>query len=57
MAKQRLFPEPQKDDKRAPHEKFADVASKVFSVPKAEIDEREKQWRNERKRSRRKKDC
>jgi hypothetical protein len=49
MAKQRLFPEKQSDDdKRDPKERFSDVASKVFSTPKSEIDERDKQWRKRR---------
>jgi len=43
MANQRLFPEGEKD-KREPKQRFDDTASKVFSVPKSEIDEREKQW-------------
>jgi hypothetical protein len=43
MAKQRLFPE--SNDKRAPQKRFEDTASKVFSVPKSEIDERERRWR------------
>ncbi len=45
MAKQRLFPQPPKDDKRDPRDRFSDVAIKVFSVPKSDIDEREKHWR------------
>ena len=51
MAKQRLFPEPE-GDKRDPKKRFDETASKVFSIPKPEIDEREKEWRDERDRSR-----
>jgi hypothetical protein len=45
MAKQRLFPKAPEDDKREPHDKFTALASKVVTVPKTEIDKREKQWR------------
>ena len=49
MAKQRLFSKQSPDnDKREPRQRFNDLASKVFSVPKSEIDEREKQWRKSR---------
>jgi hypothetical protein len=54
MAKQRLFPEPQKtsdDDKTGTREQFEHVASRVFSVPKSEIDKREKQWKNRRRKT------
>jgi hypothetical protein len=46
MANQRLFPE--SDDKREPQKKFDETASKVFSVPKSEIDKREKEWRDDK---------
>jgi len=49
MAKQRLFPEPPKDARRDPVQRFNDLGTKVFSVPKAEIDAREKQWRKKKK--------
>lgn len=52
MAKDKLFPKPPADDKRAPHDKFSDFAQKIVTVPKSEIDEREKQWQDERKQSR-----
>jgi hypothetical protein len=48
MAKQKLFPkqpEPPQDDTREPRERFADLATAVFTVPKSEIDAREKKWR------------
>ena len=55
MAKQRLFPEPEKqsDTNVGTRENFKSIASKVFSVTKSEIDERDKRWREEH--SRRKK--
>jgi len=55
MAKQRLFPEPPKpdDDKRGEHERFSDLATKIFTVPKSEIDAREKRWQKQRKRPKR----
>jgi hypothetical protein len=45
MAKEKLFPKVPADDKLEPHDKFADFAAKVVTVPKSEIDEREKEWR------------
>jgi hypothetical protein len=48
MAKEKLIPKFQDDDKRQPHEKFNDLASKIFTVPKSEIDKREKQWRKDK---------
>lgn len=45
MAKQRLFPEKVADDNRTPGERFDALASKVVTVPKSEIDARERKWR------------
>jgi hypothetical protein len=50
VAKEKLFPKPPDGDKREPHKRFSDLASRVFSVPKSEIDKREKQWRAHKKR-------
>jgi hypothetical protein len=48
MAKQKLFPEPPNDpDTREPHERFKDLASRVVSVPKEKVDEREREWKRE----------
>lgn len=47
VAKERLFPRAPANDRRAPHDKFSDFAQKVVSVPKSEIDKREKQWRKD----------
>lgn len=47
MAKQRLFPRqqpPSDTNNRKPHDKFSDLAAKIVTVPKSEIDEREKDW-------------
>lgn len=52
MAKERLFPKPSADDKREPHDKFSDLAAKIVTVPKSEIDKREEQWRSRRRRKR-----
>ena len=49
MAKERLFPKAPADDQREPHDKFLDFASKIVTVPKSEIDKREKQWQRKRK--------
>lgn len=50
MAKQRLFPETSKapSDDREPHEKFSDFASKIVTVPKSEIDKRERKWQKDK---------
>jgi hypothetical protein len=47
MAKQRLFPEPEKqpDETAGPRQNFENIATKIFTVTKSQIDEREKQWR------------
>ena len=47
MAKQRLFPEPEKssNSKTGTRQDFEHVATKIFSVPKSDIDERDKQWK------------
>ena len=50
MAKEKLFPAKAEKDKRKPHDKFSDLASKVVTVPKSEIDERDKRWKKEKKR-------
>jgi len=50
MAKQRLIPKAPEDDTREPHEKFEDFAAKIVTVPKSEIDEREKQWKRHKQR-------
>ena len=52
MAKERLFPAPEKQpDKREPHERFAEFASRIVNVPKGEIDKREKKWRKNKPRT------
>ena len=55
MAKEKLFPAPQApaDDKREPRERFSDLAAKIFTVPKSEIDKRENEWQRRRKRTKR----
>ena len=52
MAKERLFPKTHADDKREPHDKFSDFASKIVAVPKSEIDKREKKWQTSRVKAR-----
>jgi hypothetical protein len=44
VAREKLVPEPPDTDKTGPKGRFTEVASKVFSVPKTEIDKREKAW-------------
>jgi hypothetical protein len=50
VAKEKLFPSQENapDDERAPHDRFSDLASKVVTVPKSEIDKREKKWKRSR---------
>jgi hypothetical protein len=50
VAKEKMFPKAP-DDKREPYQRFSDLASKVLTVPKSEIDKREKEWRRKPKRS------
>jgi hypothetical protein len=47
VAREKLFPKPadDADDKRKPYERFSELAVKILRVPKAEIDDREKEWR------------
>jgi len=45
VAKEKLIPEPPETENTGPRAKFRETAAKVFSVPKSEIDKREKQWR------------
>lgn len=47
MGREKLFPPKQADDKRQPHERFADLARKVVGVPKSEVDVREQEWRKQ----------
>jgi hypothetical protein len=49
VAKEKLIPEPPETDSTGPRAKFREMGSKVFSVPKAEIDARERRWQDERK--------
>ena len=49
MAKERLFPsKATDDDTRKPHDKFSDLATKVVTVPKSEIEKREEEWKKRR---------
>ncbi len=48
MAKDKLIPRQAEDDGLEPHERFSDLATKIFTVPKAEIDVREKQWKRDK---------
>ena len=48
MAKQRLFPErpePDGQTRATPHERFAKFAASVVRVPKSEVDQREREWK------------
>jgi len=50
VAKEKLIPSPPNaDDDGTPRQKFSELASKVFSVPKSEIDKREKKWQQKRR--------
>lgn len=37
---------------KSAHERFADLGKRVLSVPKAEVEQREKAWQAEQKRTR-----
>lgn len=47
MGRRKLIEKQPRDenDTRTPHERFSDFAKKVLSVPKSEIDKREKAWK------------
>lgn len=50
VAKEKLFPvKAPDDDSRKPYDKFSDFASKIVTVPKSTIDEREKKWKRGKK--------
>ena len=49
VAKEKLIPEPPETDSTGPRAKFREMAARVFSVSKADIDKREEQWRNDKK--------
>jgi hypothetical protein len=49
MAKEKLFPKAPADDEREPHQKFSDFAIRIVTVPKSEIDKREKEWQRTRR--------
>lgn len=51
VAKEKLIPEPPDADKTGPKGRFVEIASKVFSVPKTEIDKREQDWAKDRERA------
>ena len=42
MAKQKLIPEPPETETTGPRARFREMGTSVFSVPKSEIDERER---------------
>jgi hypothetical protein len=49
VAKEKLFPtRAAPDDKREPHERFTSLASKVLNVTKADIDQREREWNQQK---------
>jgi hypothetical protein len=56
VAKEKLIPKPPDTDSTGPRAKFREMGSKVFSVSKSEIDERERDWKAERDRDKEKRD-
>jgi hypothetical protein len=52
VAKEKLIPEPPETDKTGPKGRFVEIATKVFSVPKSEIDKREEEWQQKRSKER-----
>jgi hypothetical protein len=49
MTAPKIIKEAPESNRRDPHKKFADLASKVVTVPKSEIEAREKQWQQSRR--------
>jgi hypothetical protein len=47
VAKEKLIPQPPDTDKTGPKGRFSELGAKVFGTSKAEIDRREKEWRDE----------
>jgi hypothetical protein len=45
--------EPTPSDGKTPQERFVNLGKRLMSVPKSQIDEREKKWQRERKRRKR----
>lgn len=52
MAKEKLIPQSPDSDRRDPHKRFSDFAAKIVTVPKSEIDAREKKWQSIKRRPR-----
>ena len=48
VAKEKLIPERPESDRRDPHKRFSDFAQKIVTVPKSEIDKREKDWKTKK---------
>jgi hypothetical protein len=51
MSGDKVIPERPESDRRDPNKRFEDFATKVLTVPKSEIDKREKKWQREKRRS------
>ncbi len=49
MAKEKLIPDRPESDRRDPHKRFSDFAAKIVTVPKSEIDAREKEWQKRKR--------
>lgn len=47
--------DPQPEDTRTPYERFDDLAKKVFSVPKKEIDRRQAEYEKQQEKKRKRK--
>jgi hypothetical protein len=45
VAREKLVPKPPETHRRDPRKAFSDTATKIFSVPKSEIDKREADWK------------
>ena len=51
VAKEKLIPDRPESDRRDPHKRFSDFAAKIVTVPKSEIDKREKEWQDTKPKS------
>jgi hypothetical protein len=49
VAREKLIPERPDTETEKPKDRFRELASKIFAVPKVEIDKREKEWAKQNK--------
>lgn len=48
MPREKLFPDPDREAGRTAKQRFENLASRVLTISKRELDDRENRWREER---------